>query len=107
MKSYLTSCQCIGGHKKKEKNNKSKTTTLTFLHNLKKKQQYQGSENWCYAESFVTDNLFQNYCILFWKYWAFEINFKYYVFCDSKKKKVIKHTQKHFQIQQKSILIIS
>ena len=53
LKSYLTSCQCIGGHKKKEKNNKSKTTTLTFLHNLKKKQQYQGSEKWCYAESFT------------------------------------------------------
>ena len=39
-KSYLTSCKGIGDHKKKEKISKSKTTTLTFLYNLKKKQQY-------------------------------------------------------------------
>ena len=37
-KSYLTSCKGIGDHKKKEKISKSKTTTLTFLYNLKKKQ---------------------------------------------------------------------
>ena len=40
-KSYSTICKGIGGHEKKEKNSKSKTTTLTFLYNLKKKQQYQ------------------------------------------------------------------
>ena len=59
-KSYLTSCKGIGGHKKKEKIGKSKTRTLTFLYNLKKKQQYQGSKNWCYTESFMllaTSNL--------------------------------------------------
>ena len=50
-KSYSTSCKSIGGHKKKEKISKSKTTTMTFLYNLKKKQQYQGGKNWCYTES--------------------------------------------------------
>ena len=35
-KSYLTSCKGIGDHKKKEKISKSKTTTLTFLYNLKR-----------------------------------------------------------------------
>ena len=29
-KSYSTSCKSIGGHNKKEKIRKSKTTTLTF-----------------------------------------------------------------------------
>ena len=47
------SCKSIGGHKKKEKISKSKTTTMTFLYNLKKKQQYQGDKNWCYTESFM------------------------------------------------------
>ena len=51
-KSYSTSCKGIGGHKKKEKNSQTKTTTLTFLYNLKKKQQYHGCKNWCYTESF-------------------------------------------------------
>ena len=52
-KRYSTSCKGISGHKKKEKISKSKTTTLTFLYNLKKKQQYQGSKNWYYTESFM------------------------------------------------------
>ena len=39
--------------KTKEKISKSKTITLTFLYNLKEKQQYQGSKNWCYTESFM------------------------------------------------------
>ena len=52
-KSYLTSCKGIGDHKKKEKISKSKTTTLTFLYNLKKKQQYSGGKNWFYTESFM------------------------------------------------------
>ena len=34
-----------------KKISKSKTATLTFLYNLKKKQQYQGGKNWCYTES--------------------------------------------------------
>ena len=38
---------------KRKKISKSKTTTMTFLHNLKKKQQYQGDKNWCYTESFM------------------------------------------------------
>ena len=42
-KSYSTSCKGIGGYKKKK--------TLTFLYDLKKKQQYQGGKNWCYTES--------------------------------------------------------
>ena len=33
--------------KKKEKISESKTTTLTYFDNLKKKQQDQGSKNWC------------------------------------------------------------
>ena len=45
-KSYSASCKGIGGHKKKEKIRKSKTTTRAFLYNLKS----------------------QNYCVLFWKY---------------------------------------
>ena len=52
-KSYSTSCKGIGGHKKREGIGKSKTTTLASLYNLKKKQQYQGSKNWCYFESFM------------------------------------------------------
>ena len=36
-KSYATSHQGFGVHKKKEKNSKSKTTTLTYFDNLKKK----------------------------------------------------------------------
>ena len=38
---------------KRKKISKSKTTTMTFLYNLKKKQQYQGDKNWCYTESFM------------------------------------------------------
>ena len=45
-KSYSTSCKGIGGRKNKEKISKSKTTTLTYFHNLKKKQQDQGGKNW-------------------------------------------------------------
>ena len=33
--------------KKKEKISESKTTALTYFDNLKKKQQDQGSKNWC------------------------------------------------------------
>ena len=43
--------------KKKEKISESRTTTLTYSDNLKKKQQDQGSKNWYYTEGFVTDNL--------------------------------------------------
>ena len=38
---------------KRKKISKSKTTTMTFLYNLKKKQQYQGDKSWCYTESFM------------------------------------------------------
>ena len=38
---------------KRKKISKSKTTAMTFLYNLKKKQQYQGDKNWCYTESFM------------------------------------------------------
>ena len=47
-KSYLTSRKGIGDRKKKEKNSKSESTSLTYFDNLKKKQQDQGSKNWCY-----------------------------------------------------------
>ena len=45
-KSFSTSCKSIGGRKKKEKISESKTTTLTYFDNLKKKQQDQGSISW-------------------------------------------------------------
>ena len=45
-KSYSTSSKAIGGCKNKEKI-KSKTTTLTYFDNLKKKQQDQAGKNWC------------------------------------------------------------
>ena len=65
-KSYSTSRKSIGGRKKKEKNSKSETATLTYFDNLKKKQQDQGGRNWCYGNFYVTDNLkSQNYGILF------------------------------------------
>ena len=51
LKSYSSSCKGIGGHKKKEKIIKSKTTTLAYFDNLKKNQQNQGGKNWCYTES--------------------------------------------------------
>ena len=53
-KRYSTSRKDIGGHKKIDKNSKIKTTTLTYFHNLKKKQQDQGGKCWCYAESFMS-----------------------------------------------------
>ena len=56
-KSYLTSRKGIGDRKKKEKNSKSESTSLTYFDNLKKKQQDQGSKNWCYRRFYVTDNL--------------------------------------------------
>ena len=43
-KSYSTNRKGIGGCKKEEKISKSKTTTLVFFDNLKKKQQDQGSK---------------------------------------------------------------
>ena len=51
---YSTSCKGIGGHKKKAKISKSKTTILAYFDNLKKKQQNQGGKNWCYTESFMS-----------------------------------------------------
>ena len=72
-KSYSTSCKGIGGHKKKEEIGKSKTTTLTFLYNLKKKQQHQGGKNWCYTESFMLLAISNLRTLSFW---AFEINFE-------------------------------
>ena len=56
-KSYSTSCKGIGGCKKTEKISKSKTTTLTYFDNLKKKQQDQGGKNWYYTQSFATEIL--------------------------------------------------
>ena len=43
--------------RKKEKISESKTTTVTYFDNLKKKQQDQGGKNWYYTENFVTHNL--------------------------------------------------
>ena len=53
-KSYSTSCKGIGGHKKKKIVN-VKPQHWHFCIIKKKKQQYQGSKNWCCNESF-TDN---------------------------------------------------
>ena len=65
-KSYSTSRKGIGGHKKKEKNSKRETKTLTYFDNLKKKQQDPDGKNWCYRKFYVTENLkSQNYCVLF------------------------------------------
>ena len=69
-KGYSTSHKGIGGCKKKAKISKSKTTTLTYFDNLKKKQQDQGSKSRCYTfmvlKFYVTNNLkSQNYCFLF------------------------------------------
>ena len=47
-------CKGIGGCKKTEKISKSKTTTLTYFDNLKKKQQDQGGKSWYYTQSFAT-----------------------------------------------------
>ena len=43
--------------RKQKKNSKSKTTTLTYFDNLKKKQQDQGGKNWFYTQGFATENL--------------------------------------------------
>ena len=40
-----------------EKISKSKTTTLTYFDNLKKKQQDQGDKNWHFTQRFATENL--------------------------------------------------
>ena len=56
-KSYSTSRKGIAGCKKTEKISNSKTTTLTYFDNLKKKQQDQGGKNWYYTQSFATENL--------------------------------------------------
>ena len=53
-KSYSTSRKGFGSLKKKYKNNKSKTTTLPYFDNSKKKQQDQGDKNWCYTKSFMS-----------------------------------------------------
>ena len=53
-KSYSTSRKGIGGRKEKEKISKSKTTTLTYFDNLKKRQQDQHGKNWRYSESFMS-----------------------------------------------------
>ena len=53
-KSYSTSYNGIGGHKKEEKISKSKTTPLTYFDSLKKEQQDQGGKNWCCTENFVS-----------------------------------------------------
>ena len=46
---------------RKQKNTKSKTTTLTYFDKLKKKQQDQGGRNWDYTQNFAIENLkFQN-----------------------------------------------
>ena len=39
---------------RKIKISKSKTTTLTYFDNLKKKQQDQGGKGWCYTKSFMS-----------------------------------------------------
>ena len=53
-KIYLTSRKGIGDSKKKQKNSKSKTTTLTYFGNLKKKQQDQGGKGWCHTKRFMS-----------------------------------------------------
>ena len=53
-KSYSTSHNGIGGCKREEKISKSKTRTLTYFDSLKKKQQDQGSKNWCCTENFMS-----------------------------------------------------
>ena len=46
---------------RKQKNTKSKTTTLTYFDKLKKKQQDQDGRNWYYTQNFAIENLkFQN-----------------------------------------------
>ena len=46
---------------RKQKNTKSKTTTLTYFDKLKKKQQDQDGRNWYYTPNFAIENLkFQN-----------------------------------------------
>ena len=42
---------------RKQKNTKSKTTTLTYFDKLKKKQQDQGGRNWYYTQNFAIENL--------------------------------------------------
>ena len=39
-----------------EKISKSKTTTLTYFDNLKKKQQDQGGKNWYDTQIFASEN---------------------------------------------------
>ena len=47
--------------RKQKKNSKSKTTTLTYFDNLKKKQQDQEGRNWYCIHSIATENhKFQN-----------------------------------------------
>ena len=50
----LNQLQGIDGRKNKEKISKSKTTTLTYFDNLKKKQQDQGGKNWFQTENFMS-----------------------------------------------------
>ena len=50
-KSYSAGRKSISGRQKKEVS-KSKTTSLTYFNNLKKKQQDQGGKTWCYTLSF-------------------------------------------------------
>ena len=46
---------------RKQKNTKSKTTTLTYFDKLKKEQQDQDGRNWYYTQNFAIENLkFQN-----------------------------------------------
>ena len=52
LKSYSTSRK-ERHWRKKEKISKSKTTTLAFSYNLKKKQQNEDGKKWCYTESFM------------------------------------------------------
>ena len=107
-KSYSTSCKGIGGHKKKENIGESKTKRLTSLYNLKKKQQYQGGKNWCYTESFMlpaisnlrtTAVCFGNIELLK------QVLNNTMSFVIAKKRS--SRTQKHFQIQQNGISIIT
>ena len=54
-KSYSTCRKGIGGCKKKEKISKSETRTLTYFDNLKKKQQDQGNQNWCFISLTISN----------------------------------------------------
>ena len=62
-KNNYPSRKGVGGPKEKRKKLKSKTPTLRYFDNLKKKQRDQGGKNWCYTQSFksLTSNIITSY----------------------------------------------